>query len=171
MQWGVGEPRAPSLGELQRLTPLPAKSLYPAWTLPWTIISCPGPLPMSLGGPLNALRGLCYPLASSGPQLRPCPRLLRPSSRGCAVGEFQHWCLQPRFEFQLTHICVVLGKSPNLSSLSSLVCQITKLTSCRTLAPGTQQVDMSVVLEFFSLEQPSLMLPLLHLPSSDFSFP
>lgn len=36
--------------------------------------------------------------------------------------------LQLGLEFQLTPLCVVLGRSPHLSSLSWRVCQIRKLT-------------------------------------------
>ena len=57
---GSGRARGASLCELQGLTPLPANTLCPVWTLPWTSTSCPGPRPVSY----DAVRGLYYQLTS-----------------------------------------------------------------------------------------------------------
>lgn len=73
MQWGVGEPRAPPLCKVQRLTPLPAKILYPAWTRPWTIISCPGPLPVNLGGPPQSTAWIIVSPGFKGRSFTPPP--------------------------------------------------------------------------------------------------
>lgn len=99
-----------SFWELQHLIPLTAQLLHPAWTLPWTVISCPSPLPVSLGGPV-----LCtaWTVSSAGSiQGRSLARIA--PARLCAA--------QARIPAHTRP--AVLGKSP---SLSPLLCQITKL--------------------------------------------